>query len=410
VRYEASLDGAAYAAATSPVNYTGLSDGPHTFDVRAIDAAGNVDATPASCHWTIDVTPPEAPPAPDVPATSTQVSGRAEAGSTVTVYLDGVTAGTVQVGADGSWAYALPPTLSEGEHEIAYTVTDAAGNVSEVSAPAVFQVERLSRFAALSARAYAGAGEETLILGFVFAGNGKTTLVRGVGPGLAASVEGCLADPQLHLYAGDGTPVADNDDWAGTPALSGAFARTGAGALVADSKDAALLAALPGRLYTAHVSGAGGGRGVALAEAYDADLADTSGRLAALSVRSQVRAGDEILIAGFVITGEAPKRVVVRGVGPGLGEAVGTPLADPALQVWKLNTATGRWALVGENDDWDSTPATADLFESLGMGALVAGSKDAAVVLTLEPGIYTAQARGVEGATGVGLVELYEAP
>jgi len=50
------------------------------------------------------------------------------------------------------------------------------------------------------------------------------------------------------------------------------------------------------------------------------------------------------------------------------------------------------------------------LFESLGMGALVAGSKDAAVVLTLEPGIYTAQVRGVQGATGVGLVELYEAP
>jgi len=408
--FEASLDGVAYASATSPATYTGLSEGAHTFEVRAIDAAGNVDATPASYRWTIDLTPPEAPPAPDVPATSTEVSGRAEAGSTVTVYLNGVAAGTVQVGADGTWAYALPPTLSEGEHEIAYTVTDAAGNVSEVSAPAVFQVERLSRFAALSARAYAGAGEETLILGFVFVGNGKTTLVRGVGPGLAASVEGCLADPQLHLYAGDGTPVADNDDWAGTPALSGAFARTGAGALVADSKDAALLAALPGRLYTAHVSGAGGGRGVALAEAYDADLADTSGRLAALSVRSQVRAGDEILIAGFVITGEAPKRVVVRGVGPGLAGAVASPLADPELHVWKLNTATGRWALVGENDDWDSAPATAGLFESLGMGALVAGSKDAAVVLTLEPGIYTAQVRGVQGATGVGLVELYEAP
>jgi hypothetical protein len=387
-----------------------LSEGAHTFEVRAIDAAGNVDATPASCHWTIDVTPPEAPPAPDVPATSTQVSGRAEAGSTVTVYLNGVAAGTVQVGADGTWAYALPPTLGEGDLQVAYTVTDAAGNVSEVSAPAVLQVERLSRFAALSARAYAGAGEETLILGFVFAGDGKSTLVRGVGPGLAGAVADHLADPQLHLYAGDGTPVADNNDWAGTPALSEAFARTGAGALAAGSKDAALLAALPGRLYTAHVSGAGGGRGVALAEAYDADLADTSGRLAALSVRSQVRAGDEILIAGFVITGEAPKRVVVRGVGPGLGEAVGAPLADPALQVWKLNRATGEWVVVGENDDWDSAPATADLFESLGMGALVAGSKDAAVVLTLEPGIYTAQVRGVEGATGVGLVELYEAP
>jgi alpha-tubulin suppressor-like RCC1 family protein len=410
VRYEASLDGAAYASATSPATYTGLSEGAHTFEVRAIDAAGNVDATPASYRWTIDLTPPATPPSPEVPATPTQVSGRAEAGSTVTVYLNGVAAGTVQVGGDGTWAYALPPTLSEGEHEIAYTVTDAAGNVSVLSVATVFQVERLSRFAALSARAHAGAGEETLILGFVFAGNGKSTLVRGVGPGLADAVADHLADPQLRLYAADGTPVGDNDDWAGTPALSDAFARTGAGALAADSKDAALLATLPGRLYTAHVSGAAGGDGVALAEAYDADLVDTGGRLAALSVRSRVGTGDDILIAGFVITGEASKRVVVRGVGPGLAGAVSGALTDPALQVWKLNTATGDWVVVGENDDWDSTPATADLFQSLGMGALAAGSKDAAVVLALEPGIYTAQVRGVQGATGVGLVELYEAP
>ncbi len=51
--FEASLDGAAYAAATSPATFTGLADGPHTFAVRAIDSAGNVDATPASYAWTV---------------------------------------------------------------------------------------------------------------------------------------------------------------------------------------------------------------------------------------------------------------------------------------------------------------------------------------------------------------------
>ena len=133
------------------------------------------------------------------------------------------------------------------------------------------QVALRSLFAALSARAYAGAGEETLIVGFVFAGTGKPTLVRGVGPGMGEAVVGHLVDPQLRLYALDGTPVADNDDWAGAPELSEAFARTGAAALKADSKDAALLAALPGHVYTAHVSGLAGDAGVALAEAYDAD-------------------------------------------------------------------------------------------------------------------------------------------
>ena len=139
--------------------------------------------------------------------------------------------------------------------------------------PAI-KVELRSLFAALSARAYAGAGEETLIVGFVFAGAGKPTLVRGVGPGMGEAVVGHLVDPQLRLYALDGTPVADNDDWAGSPELSEAFARTGAAALKADSKDAALLAALPGHVYTAHVSGLAGDAGVALAEAYDADLSD----------------------------------------------------------------------------------------------------------------------------------------
>ncbi|OQB97264.1 MAG: Regulator of chromosome condensation (RCC1) repeat protein [Verrucomicrobia bacterium ADurb.Bin122] len=274
--------------------------------------------------------------------------------------------------------------------------------------PAI-KVELRSLFAALSARAYAGAGEETLIVGFVFAGAGKPTLVRGVGPGMGEAVVGHLVDPQLRLYALDGTPVADNDDWAGSPELSEAFARTGAAALKADSKDAALLAALPGHVYTAHVSGLAGDAGVALAEAYDADLSDTDHRLTALSVRCRVGTDEDIVIAGFVITGEASKRVVVRSVGPGLSESVGGALADPALQVLKLNRATGDWMIVGENDDWYSTPATADLFESLGMGALTSGSKDAALVLMLEPGIYTAQMRGVGGATGVGLMELYEA-
>jgi len=393
---------------------TGLAAStPYHVRAYATNAAGTSYGSDVSFTTSAADTTAPAAPTITVGAGSTTdntptVGGTAEAGSTVTLYVDGVACGTTVAAGDGSWAFTLPAAVADGNHSVTATATDAAGNTSAASGGTRLTVAAVS-FAALSARAHAGAGEETLILGFVFAGNGKSTLVRGVGPGLADAVADHLADPQLRLYAADGTPVADNDDWAGTPALSDAFARTGAGALAADSKDAALLATLPGRLYTAHVSGAAGGDGVALAEAYDADLADTGGRLAALSVRSRVGTGDDILIAGFVITGEAPKRVVVRGVGPGLAGAVASPLADPELHVWKLNTATGDWVVVGENDDWDSTPATADLFESLGMGALVAGSKDAALVLMLEPGIYTAQMRGVGGATGVGLMELYEA-
>ena len=268
-----------------------------------------------------------------------------------------------------------------------------------------------SQFAALSARAPAGTGEQTLILGFVFAGGGKPTLVRGVGPNMSDTVSGYMRDPQLTLYTAGGAEVARNDNWGGTNALSTAFAQTGAGPLVANSKDAALLETLTSNVYTAHVSGVNGTTGVALAEAFDAALSDTTKRLTALSVRNQVGTGEDTLIAGFVIVGDAPKRVIVRGVGPGMASTVSGYLRDPYLRVQKYDTTTKVWSLVGENDDWDHKAETAALFASVGMNTpLGSDSKDAALVLTLEPGIYTAQVSGVGNTTGVGLAEIYEAP
>ena len=64
-RFECSLDGAPFAGCWSPVVYTGLGEGLHTFTVRAVDVAGNVDATPAQASWTVQVPPPSSPaPAP----------------------------------------------------------------------------------------------------------------------------------------------------------------------------------------------------------------------------------------------------------------------------------------------------------------------------------------------------------
>ena len=316
--------------------------------------------------------------------------------SDVTLY-SGTTTSTLSVS---------KPTAAMKGYQYRCMVSDGV-NAAIASSTAALTVKS-SQFAALSARAPAGTGEQTLILGFVFAGGGKPTLVRGVGPGIS-TVRGYMMDPQLRLYTAGGVEVASNDDWAGSRELTDAFVQTGAGALDPASKDAALLQNLTGNVYTAHVSGANGTTGVALAEAYDVALSDKTKRLTALSVRNQVGVDDAILIAGFVINGDAPKRVIVRGVGPGIS-AVNGYLRDPQLQVWKLNTVTGKWTLSGENDDWDHTPETAALFQSAGMGALGSDSKDAALVLTLEPGIYTAQVAGVGRTTGVGVVEIYEAP
>ena len=66
--------------------------------------------------------------------------------------------------------------------------------------------------------------------------------------------------------------------------------------------------------------------------------------------------------------------------------------------------------MIGENDDWGGSAELSTLFSQAGMGALSPSSTDAALVLELEPGVYTAQLSGVGDSTGVGLVEIYEVP
>jgi len=273
-----------------------------------------------------------------------------------------------------------------------------------------------SQLVALSSRAPAGTGEQTLIMGFAFAGAGsKPLLVRGVGPGLLAGAPDLagrlLNDPRLTLHnMDDGTTTAENDNWGGTAALRTAFAATGVGGLADASADAALVADLSGNLYSAHVTGADGGVGVALAEAYDADASRHDRRLKALSVRNQVGVGGDILIAGFVLTGEMRRPMIIRGLGPALVPAVssGAVLANPVLRLHRY--VNGQWELVASNDNWDSSAAAIQAFRTAGLAPITSSSLDAVLLLDLEPGIYTAQLSGARGTTGVGLIEVYEGP
>jgi hypothetical protein len=111
-----------------------------------------------------------------------------------------------------------------------------------------------------------------LTAGFVVSGSGtKTVLVRAIGPTLGAApfnVQGVVADPQLTLFLG-ATQIGANDNWGGGPTLAAAFAQTGAFALPANSRDAALVATLAPGSYTVQVSGVSGTTGVALVEVYE---------------------------------------------------------------------------------------------------------------------------------------------
>ena len=280
---------------------------------------------------------------------------------------------------------------------------------------------RTDRLINLSSRAQVGLDERLLISGFVIGGaTSKPVLVRAVGPSLISQgVANVLTDPELRIFHG-ATLIAQNDNWPDNPNpanITAAAARIGAFPLTSNSEAALLLTLEPG-VYTALVTGHGS-TGVALAEIYDASenpQADYQ-RLINISSRGYVSGGENILVGGFIVTGNSPKRVLVRGVGPALSAfGVVTPLADPQIQVYKNGVVIAR------NDNWD-TPATVGTSQSAasaseisaantltGASAFPASGKDAALIITLAPGIYTASVSGAAGTSGIALIEIYEIP
>ena len=250
--------------------------------------------------------------------------------------------------------------------------------------------------------------DSPLIAGFVATGGNQRLLVRGVGPTLAAfGLAGALADPQISLFpAGITTAVAANNDWTD----AAAFAAAGAFSFPAGSKDAALVFNTPATTggFTAVVSGVGGTSGVGLVEIYDmASGAPAAGapRLINVATRGDVSAAAP-LIAGFVLGGTEPRRVLIRAAGPGLAALnVAKAMADPVLTLYRGAT------LLAENDDWSrsrNSAAVAATAVRAGAFAFADGSLDAALLVTLAPGAYTAVVTGVAESSGLALVEVYD--
>jgi uncharacterized delta-60 repeat protein len=125
-------------------------------------------------------------------------------------------------------------------------------------------------------------------------------------------------------------------------------------------------------------------------------------RLINLSTRGFVSTGNGIMIAGFIIRGNTPKRVLIRAIGPSLTQAgVAGALANPQVTVVDRDGQP-----VASNDDWQ-TP-TANGVEVQNTGLAPGNPNESAVVATLDPGRYTALVSGVGGTTGVGLVEVFD--
>lgn len=122
-----------------------------------------------------------------------------------------------------------------------------------------------------------------------------------------------------------------------------------------------------------------------------------------ISTRLRVETGDRIAIGGFIITGNEPKKVAIRGIGPSLSNfGLSDILADPTLE---LRGSDG--ALLTENDNWQDDPAQAAQLVALGLAP--PDPEESGMVATLQPGAYTAILSGTNQTTGLGLVEIYDA-
>lgn len=265
------------------------------------------------------------------------------------------------------------------------------------------------RIVNISSRARVGAGDQVAIAGFVITGQeSKPVLIRAVGPTLATAFQlsGALASPRLELFQGT-TSLAVNSGIAGNRvALDAAAQRAGAFALGAAGTDAAILITLAPGNYTAIVSSTTAATGVALVEVYDLSAPDRGQKLLNISTRAAAGTAENTLIAGFVVPAGVTKRVLIRGVGPGLTPfAVTGVLAQPSLS---LNSGV---TTIAQNTNWATSPDSAAISAaSLQVGAFGLATNDSAMVVTLAPGNYTAQVVGVGGTTGVALIEVYELP
>jgi hypothetical protein len=291
-----------------------------------------------------------------------------------------------------------------------------AGNDSYTPADATVTLTALpvDRLVNVSTRMRLSGASSPGIVGFVVTGDSsKQMLIRAIGPGLKAyGVSDPVSDPQIKLYDSAGKLITENSGWNNDAAVRTASAAIGAFALEDGSKDAAFLANLAPGAYTVVLSA--GGSGTVLAEVYDAasNAAVPTKQLVNISARGGVDGDRSTLVAGFVVSGAQSKRVLIRGIGSALaGFGVDGALADPVVTLYNAKSE-----VIAQNDNWSAQAdgaKAADVAAAASIAGAFAvpdGSKDAALIVTLPPGAYTAGVSGAAGASGVALVEVYELP
>ena len=284
-------------------------------------------------------------------------------------------------------------------YDMIRAATIAMGGTPRPTVPAVAHLNNIST------RALVQTGDDVIIGGFIVQGTGqKTLVVRAIGPSLAQSgITNPLQNPTLELHDQTGAMIAFNDNWIDAPNKQDII---NSGLAPTNNLESAILTSLNPGNYTAIVRGATNGTGVALVEGYDLNMTAGS-KLGNVSTRALVQTGDNVMIGGFIVT--QATRVIIRAIGPSLTPlGVSDALANPQLELHDISGA-----LIGQNDDWQTTEiggiiTSGQVAAIQSSGLAPTNPAESAIIATLPPGNYTAIVRGVNNTTGNALVEVYD--
>ena len=249
----------------------------------------------------------------------------------------------------------------------------------------------------ISTRLAVGTNDNVLIGGIIIQGTAqKEVIIRAIGPSLAShGITNPLQDPTLELHDHTGAMIAFNDNWVDAPNRQ---AIINSGLAPTNNLESAILTTLALGNYTAIVRGKNNTTGTGLVEVYDLD-ATNGARLAEISTRGFVQAGNNVMIGGFILNQTGSANVLIRAIGPELTQqGVPSALQDPTLELHN-----GNGTLIAFDDNWkDSQQA-----EIAATGLAPTDNRESAIFANLSPGNYTAIVRGKNNTVGNALVEVY---